>query len=185
MHLIRCFTIDEEHRRGKTFPLSMAVHRFVFEPGFRTVVFYRISWCFRKSRILSPITRIIAHLILVRLMRVPGVELRAQEEISPGLSRDHPHDIVVGAGARVGENATIYNGVTLGAKTIRALDHEQDTHRRYPVIGNNVTIFAGAKIIGPVTIGDNCIIGANAVVTHSFPANSIVAGIPARCIRTR
>ena len=61
-------------------------------------------------------------------------------------------------------------------------DDNQEIETRYPDVGNNVTIFTGAKIIGPVKIGDNCTIGANSVVTNTFPANSIIAGIPARLI---
>ena len=64
-------------------------------------------------------------------------------------------------------------------------DDCKEQENRYPIIGDNVTIFPGAKIIGPVTIGDNCIIGANSVVNKSFPANSIIAGSPARLIRIR
>ena len=116
---------------------------------------------------------------------MPGVEFRVRNEIGKGLHIYHPHDIVLGAGCRIGQNVVIYNGVTLGAKTLRDIDENKDVFARYPTIEDGVLIFAGAKIIGPVTIGRNSIVGANAVVMDSFPANSILAGIPARLVGKR
>lgn len=80
--------------------------------------------------------------------------------------------VVVGATAIIGNDVVIYHGVTLGAT-------KQMPGRRHPKIGNNVLIGAGAKLLGPITIGDNVQIGANAVVTKDVPANSIAVGIPA------
>ena len=161
------------------------IRELIFNPGYRVVVYYRIAVYLRGRRFPRLIAALLSKLIMVRLMRVPGVEIRTVFDIGKGFSVFHPHDIVIGAGSRIGENATIYNGVTLGARTLRGEDEEQDVGRRYPTIGSGVTIFSGAKIIGPVTIGDNSIVGANSVVTESFPANSIIAGAPARLIRTR
>ena len=73
--------------------------------------------------------------------------------------------------ATIGENCTVFQGVTIG-----------EWKGKRPHIGNNVTIFAGAKVIGNVTIGNNVVVGANAVVTHDVPDNAVVAGIPARVI---
>ncbi|MHC4443334.1 MAG: serine O-acetyltransferase [Planctomycetota bacterium] len=80
---------------------------------------------------------------------------------------------------------TIYNGVSLGARTIQKLDEHKETENRYPTIEDDVVIFPGAKIIGPVVIGAGSIVGANSVVNQSFPANSIIAGAPARQVGTR
>ena len=90
--------------------------------------------------------------------------------------------IVVGAGSRVGQRVTIYNGVTLGARILLADDSEKDTLARYPVIDDDVTIFTGAKILGPIRIGPKSVVGANAVVLDSFPENSVLVGVPARNI---
>ncbi len=157
----------------------------IFNPGYRVVVYYRISLYLKEIKCLKRICAIMSNLIIVRLMRVPGVEFRNRYAIGEGLRIYHPHDIVIGAYAKIGKNVTIFNGVTLGARTLVDDDEEKDREKRYPLIGNEVTIFPGAKIIGPVTIGDNSIIGANSVVNESFPPNSIIAGSPARIVRQR
>lgn len=92
--------------------------------------------------------------------------------IEPGLSLPHPVGIIIGREVKIGKNATIYQGVTLGQK-----------NNKYPIVGDNVTIYAGAKIIGDVTIGNNVIVGANAVVIHDVPDNCVVAGVPAKIIK--
>lgn len=88
----------------------------------------------------------------------------------------HPVGIVIGGGkdnqVKIGKNATIYQDVTIG-----------QNNNKYPTIGNNVTIYAGAKIIGDIRIGNNVVIGANAVVNKNVPDNCVVAGIPAKIIK--
>ncbi len=93
-----------------------------------------------------------------------------------GVKFRHPTGIVVSQHAKIGDGTLIWQNVTIGA---RSMDHLE-----YPTIGRNVRIYAGAVIIGDITIGDNCIVGANSVVTSSFPANSIIAGIPAKKVGT-
>ena len=146
---------------------------------------YRISVYFRNTSLPRIIRSIIVNLLLYQLSKSPGVEINTKNEIGYGLFIAHPHDIVIGVGVKIGNNVTIYNGVTLGAKKLMAEDSNQEINLRYPIIGNNVTIFTGAKIIGPVKIGDNCTIGANSVVMDSFPSNSMIAGIPARLISSK
>ena len=94
----------------------------------------------------------------------------------------HSYNIVIGYGAKIGSNVTICNGVTLGAKTLLKYDTIKDKSSRYLTIENGVILFSGAKIIGPVVIGKNSIVAANAVVNHSFPPHSIIGGFPARQI---
>jgi len=114
----------------------------------------------------------------------PGVEINCGEDVGPGFRIAHAHDIVIGAGVRIGRNVTLYNGVTLGAR--RYKDAEKGAHDslRYPIIDDGVTVFSGAKVLGPVTIGKNCIVGANSVVLESFPEDSVIAGVPARLVRS-
>jgi serine O-acetyltransferase len=104
-----------------------------------------------------------------------GIEITIQCEIGPGLIFPHTQGIVIGS-VKIGENALIYNGVTIGAKK---MDVNFNPSSR-PIIGNNVMIGSGAKILGSINIGDNVIIGANSVVTKSVPNDKLVLGIPAK-----
>lgn len=108
-----------------------------------------------------------------RLLKKFNCVISFKATIGPKLFLPHPIGVVIGRDVKIGEKATIYQGVTIGqSKGI------------YPVIGNNVIIYAGAKIVGDVHIGNNVIIGANSVVVDSVPDNTIVAGIPAKVIKT-
>jgi len=185
MKFSECFTIDYCVHTGKKLSLSECLIELLFDPGFRVVAYYRIALYLKNFKFPRRIAHIFGDLILMRLMRVPGVEFRTKFIIGEGLRVYHPHDIVIGKNVRIGKNVTIFNGVTLGARTLIVEDDCKEQDSRYPIIGDNVTIFPGAKILGPVTIGDNCIVGANSVVNKSFPANSIIAGSPARLIRIR
>src|SRR5277367_2769177 len=106
-----------------------------------------------------------------------GLEVSPRCELGPGIFFPHPSGTVIGAW-RVGSNATIFQGVTLGAKE---LDMGFDRCLR-PVVGDNVVLGAGSKILGAIHIGDNVTVGANSVVLDSVEANCIVGGIPARRI---
>ena len=99
--------------------------------------------------------------------------------IQKGTIFPHLFGIVIARAATIGNNCRIYQNVTIGAKDI-ATGHGDPAF--YPTIGNNVTIYAGAVIIGPVHIGDNAVIGANAVVTKDVPANATAVGIPAKIV---
>jgi serine O-acetyltransferase len=110
--------------------------------------------------------------ILFKLVQVlTGIELPCEAVIGRNFVIDHFGGIIVSGYARFGDDCRIRNGVTIG------LRHVDDP--RAPVIGNNVDIGAGAKLLGPITIGDNVVIGANAVVLCDVPANSIAVGVPA------
>jgi serine O-acetyltransferase len=107
-----------------------------------------------------------------------GIQITPRCEIGPGLFLPHTVGTVIGAW-RIGSNATIFQGATLGAKTVdMAFDH-----RLLPELGDNVTVGAGAKVLGGVAVRDNVTIGANAVVVHSIESDCTVAGIPAKVLK--
>ena len=185
MKFFDCFTIDLYSRSGKRSSWKELLKKLIFDPGYRAVVYYRISLYFYRVTFPKRLTNIISRLIIIRLTRVPGVEIRTQFEIGEGLVINHPHNVGIGRGVRIGKNVTIYNGVSIAARIQRVMDEIKEVDKRYPTIGNGVILFSGAKIIGPVEISDNSVVGANSVVNKSFPANSIIAGAPARLIRLR
>lgn len=181
-----CFTVDHKARSEEDLSFREIFRSFIFDAGYRVVVYYRISVYFKKARFFKRLARITGSLILMRLCRVPGVEFRTKNEIGAGLFIYHPHDIVLGAGCKIGKKVIIYNGVTLGVRTLEeAIDKNKDVSTCYPVIEDGVIIFPGSKIIGPVTIGKNSVVGTNSVVNKSFPENSVIAGSPARLIGNR
>ncbi len=185
MKLLKCFTVGLYARSPRRRPLRELLSMLVFNPGYRVVMHYRIAVYLKKVRFPRRLTNLLGSLILTRLCRVPGAEIRTEFEIGEGLSVYHPHDIVIGAGCPVGKNVTIYSGVALGARIPKAIDQNNHDSDRYPTIEDGVTIFSGAKIIGPVRIGKNSIVGANSVVRDSFQENSVIVGIPARLLGKR
>jgi serine O-acetyltransferase len=179
MRLRDCFTVDLEARSEPVPSFFGIINKLVFDPGYRAVAYYRVAVQLRKARRLRRLKLLLSQLLIVRICRVPGLEIRTIFEIGPGLVTYHPHDIVIGAGARIGRCVTLYNGVTLGARTLKKLDEGNNVEDRYPTLEEGVTVFPGAKVIGPVTIGANSVVGTNSVVTTSFPPNSVIAGVPA------
>ena len=105
-----------------------------------------------------------------------GVEIHPGATIGKGLFIDHGTGVVIGETAEIGDNCTIYQGVTLGGTG-------KDVGKRHPTLGNNVMVGAGAKVLGPVKIGDNAKIAAGAVVLQDIPENCTAVGIPARIVR--
>ena len=111
--------------------------------------------------------------VLMQLTRfLTGIEIHPGATIGRRFFIDHGMGVVIGETAEVGDDVMIYHGVTLGGRTMQQV-------KRHPTIGHRVTIGAGAKILGPLTVGDDSAIGANAVVTRDVPAGSIATGIPA------
>ncbi|MBQ9162376.1 MAG: serine O-acetyltransferase [Clostridia bacterium] len=105
-----------------------------------------------------------------------GIEIHPGATIGKGLFIDHGMGVVIGETTIIGDNCTLYQGVTLGGTG-------KDIGKRHPTLGNNVLIGAGAKVLGPFTIADNSKIAANAVVLDKIPENSTAAGIPAKVVR--
>lgn len=139
-------------------------------PGLHAVLFYRLThklykakW-FVLSRVISQIVR-----------GFTGIEIHPGAKIGKGLFIDHGMGIVIGETAEVGDNVTIYHGVTLGGTG-------KDVGKRHPTVGDNVIVGAGAKVLGPIKIGSNSKIGANAVVLKEVPEGKTVVGIPGRVV---
>ncbi|MBR2387936.1 MAG: serine O-acetyltransferase [Clostridia bacterium] len=105
-----------------------------------------------------------------------GIEIHPAAKIGKGLVIDHGMGVVIGETAEIGDNCTLYQGVTLGGTG-------KDIGKRHPTLGNNVLVGAGAKVLGPFKIGDNSKIAANAVVLDEIPDNCTAVGIPAKLVR--
>jgi len=107
---------------------------------------------------------------------VTGIEIHPGAKIGKGLVIDHGMGVVIGETAEIGDNCTLYQGVTLGGTG-------KDVGKRHPTLGNNVLVGAGAKVLGPFTIGDNTKIAANAVVLTEIPESCTAVGIPAKVVK--
>ncbi|MGZ4584854.1 MAG: serine O-acetyltransferase [Mycobacterium sp.] len=139
-------------------------------PGVHAIWGHRVShWLWQRGAKL--LARAFAELVRV----LTGVEIHPAAVLGPGLFIDHATGVVIGETAEVGNDVTIYQGVTLGGTSL-------DTGKRHPTIGDRVTIGAGAKILGPITIGEDSRIGANAVVVKPVPPRSVVVGVPGQVI---
>lgn len=140
-------------------------------PCYKYVVYLRLCNYFKEKKILT-LLFIIYRLKYRRLSIKLGIQIPYDTKIGEGLSIHHYSCIVIHGNSVIGKNLNIRQGVTIG-----------DVNSKVPIIGDNVYIGAGAKIIGDVKVGSNVIIGANAVVTRDIPDNTIVGGIPAKIIR--
>ncbi len=139
--------------------------------GLHAVLAYRIAHkLYKKNHYLA------ARMISQSARFVTGIEIHPGATIGKGLFIDHGSGVVIGETAELGDNCTLYQGVTLGGTG-------KDTGKRHPTLGNNVLVGAGAKVLGPFTIGDNAKIAANAVVLKEVPPDSTAVGIPAKVVK--
>lgn len=118
----------------------------------------------------------IARLISQRAVRRTGIEIHPGAQIGKGLFIDHGNGVIIGETTIIGDNCTLYQGVTLGGTG-------KEQGKRHPTLGNNVMVSAGAKVLGSFKIGDNSKIGAGSVVLEEVPANSTVVGVPGRVVK--
>ena len=152
-------------------PAARSVPEILFcYPGFHAVLVYRLAHWF-WSRRLYFLGRFTSHLGRA----LTGIEIHPGAAIGKAFFIDHGMGVVIGETSEIGDNVTLYHGVTLGGTTWRK-------GKRHPTIGNNVVVGAGAKVLGPVKIGDNTRIGANSVVISEIPSNSVVVGIPGKVV---
>ena len=140
-------------------------------PGVHALLSHRVAHVMHEAgvpfvpRTLALVTR-----------AVTGIEIHPAAQVGEGLFIDHGNGVVIGETAEIGENVTLYQGVTLGGTGFA-------TGKRHPTVQDNVTIGSGAKLLGPITIGHGAKIGANSVVIHDVPPNSTVVGNPGHPVR--
>jgi serine O-acetyltransferase len=139
-------------------------------PGFHAITVHRFVHALWLAKI-PILPRFIAEIV----HRVTGIDIHPGATIGPGFFIDHGTGVVIGGTAIIGDNVTIYQGVTLGGTSLAR-------SKRHPTLGNNVTVGSGAAVLGDITIGDNVKIGANSVVVKDVPPNSTVVGIPGRVV---
>lgn len=142
-------------------------------PCFYAILFHRLGHFLYKHK----------HYFLARLVSqisrgLTGIEIHPGAQIGKGLFIDHGMGVVIGETCEIGDNVTIYHGVTLGGTG-------KDHGKRHPTIGNNVMISTGAKVLGPFKVGDNSRIAANAVVLQEVPEGSTVVGIPGKVVKVK
>ena len=140
-------------------------------PGVRATLNHRrANWCYRHGFMF------LARAISQHSRNKTGIEIHPGATLGRRLVIDHGTGIVIGETAEVGDDCLIYHGVTLGGTG-------KDVGKRHPTIGSNVLIGAGAKVLGPINVGDNCRIAANSVVLKPLPDNCTAVGIPARIVK--
>ena len=147
-------------------------------PGVKAVFFHQISNFFYKAGF-----DLIARIISQTIRFFTGIEIHPGAKIGKNLFIDHGMGVVVGETSEIGDNVTIYHNVTLGGSS-PSIDSERQRHeKRHPTIGNDVVIGSGAQIIGPIKVGNNARIAANAVVVKDVPENATMVGIPAKAVK--
>ena len=147
-------------------------------PGVKAVFFHQISNFFYKAGF-----DLIARIISQTVRFFTGIEIHPGAKIGKNLFIDHGMGVVVGETSEIGDNVTIYHAVTLGGSS-PSIDSERQRHeKRHPTIGNDVVIGSGAQIIGPIKVGNNARIAANAVVVKDVPENATMVGIPAKAVK--
>ena len=144
-------------------------------PSFHVMLFYKIGNILWRYN-LKFLARLIMHFARI----FTGIEIHPAAKIGSNFFMDHGLGIVIGETTEIGENVTIYQGVTLGGIMPSVESDLQRNQKRHPTVGNNVIIGSGAQILGAINIGDDARIGANSVVSRDVPANVTVAGVPAR-----
>ncbi len=144
---------------------------FLLYPGIHAVLWHRVAHFFYKTGF-----KFIARCISQIVRFFTGIEIHPGATIGRGLLIDHGMGVVIGETAVIGNDCTIYQGVTLGGTG-------KETGKRHPTLGNNVMVGSGAKVLGPFTVGDNSKIAAGAVVLSAVPPGSTCVGVPARIVK--
>lgn len=140
-------------------------------PSFKAIIGYRIA-----HKLFVKKHYFLARWISQRTVRKTGIEIHPGATIGKGLFIDHGNGVIIGETAIIGDNVTLYQGVTLGGTG-------KEKGKRHPTIGDNVMVSAGAKVLGSFTVGENSKIGAGSVVLSEVPPNSTVVGVPGRVVK--
>ena len=148
-------------------------------PGVKAVFFHRIANFFSVAK-LDLIARIISQFSRF----LTGIEIHPKAKIGKNLFIDHGMGVVIGETSEIGDNVTIYHMVTLGGISPSINSNDQRGSKRHPTLMDNVVVGSGAQVLGPVIVGKNAKIGANAVVTKDVPEKAVMVGIPAKNVGT-
>ena len=151
-----------------------AIVGWITSPGFVIITWWRLAKRLRNS---GRIGRALSWIILRSRITGRGCYISLLAEIGPGLILPHPIGLVIGEGVRIGRSVTLYQSVTLGRHGM--------SEAEYPEIKDRAVVYAGAVVIGAVTVGEAAVIAANAVVNRDVPPEAIAAGIPARILSKR
>ncbi|WP_407442198.1 serine O-acetyltransferase EpsC [Rhodococcus sp. (in: high G+C Gram-positive bacteria)] len=171
--ILRTVREDLQAARGQDPAARSNAENAIVYSGLHAIWSHRIAHRMWAVPVLRGPARVLAQ--FTRFLT--GIEIHPGATIGRRFFIDHGMGVVIGETAEIGDDVMLYHGVTLGG---RALVKQ----KRHPTLGNRVTVGAGAKILGPVVIGDDSAVGANAVVTHDVPADSVATGIPAT-VRSR
>ena len=148
-------------------------------PGVKAVFFHRIANFFQLAKF-----HLVARIISQLSRFFTGIEIHPGAKIGKNLFIDHGMGVVIGETSEIGNNVTIYHMATLGGIAPSINSNEQRQVKRHPTLGDCVVVGSGAQILGPVIVGANAKIGANAVVTKDVPENAVMVGIPAKNVGT-
>ena len=144
-------------------------------PGVKAVFFHQIANFFSVAKF-----DLIARMISQFSRFLTGIEIHPKAKIGKNLFIDHGMGVVIGETSEIGDNVTIYHMVTLGGISPSIDSDNQRNVKRHPTLKDNVVVGSGAQVLGPVVVGKNAKIGANAVVTKGVPENAVMVGIPAK-----
>ena len=148
-------------------------------PGVKAVFFHRLAHFFSVAKF-----DLIARIISQFSRFLTGIEIHPGAKIGKNLFIDHGMGVVIGETSEIGDNVTIYHMVTLGGISPSINSNNQRNIKRHPTLKDNVVVGSGAQILGPVVVGKNSKIGANAVVTKNVEENAVMIGIPAKNVGT-
>lgn len=143
----------------------------ILYPSFKSILYYKIShYLYIKKHYF------LARYVSEKAKRKTGIEIHPGAKIGRGLFIDHGSGVVIGETTIIGDNVTLFHGVTLGGTG-------KEKGKRHPTIENNVMIGAGAKLLGPICVGENSKVGAGAVILSDVPKDSTIVGVPGRVVK--